>query len=1060
MRAEVGLLTRSVVYKGADDDSIPNRYGAHIMLHSVGDDSLTGRISYVELTQVGQAFQLGRYPIHFHMIGNVHNSYIRGNAIHHTYNRACTVHGVHYLTIEGNVAFETMGHAFFIEDAAETKNYLKNNLAIKTWRSFSLLNTDQTPASFWITHPDNQFINNHAAGSTNYGFWFDLQAHATGPSADNNICPEYERLGEFSGNVAHSNGKYGLRIFNRYVPTNNPCVALKSGVTGSIDTPDPTTAAHVDTYFRNFTGYKNKFTGVIAEELGALKFVDIKTADNLQSGVEFGLTDSGPWLAEADDYQLMDALIIGYSDLAESGQASTGSIRGLKGARREKMRARDILFADFSDNNSSSAIGTCSHCKGPAEDSAGRTYFFRDLYFSSTPSRVRFDFSFKEIIYDEDGSLGNETHRWIVNYYKHLDISECNRDSGTYGGLICSRDVSVRRMLFYNSVPYRNFRLQPAKILNLNRTSDSTYGSNANDHASCQYDRQSLSSLYAKDDSSWSNQKDLLGMYETHGRNYANFKGADDARNSCTGSCGNDASGNNIGGCYVEDDTRTSSYYCDSANRNAILAFNPEDSCESSCAVKCDLYLCTEATHNESFTRLNNSLTQRDDDYGYYDKRWEADGYFCNAENYQSVRFAELSNPSDSWVFPVITGQEYNVHWRQGVDVTKMTGEYSYPELLQGETRGVVLHFNHTGKAEEWYYKFTNSSGRQIHKGVQIRDHVDNGTAIPSRQTKLTVDSTSQMGDIVANNVTRHVAIKLDGQRNDTLSFELERDGCVTEGGCGPRTQAPPGAEIEEEERYWSDRTSWSPGNVPVEGDDVVIEGTWNMVLDIPETPLLRSLEINGRLTVKNSENEYVLKSYLIWVRSGELIVGTEETPFMGNVTFELHGDKSSSDVYFHDEMFEAGNKVIANTGKLRMYGKNVGTKWTRLAETAQAGQSYIILVDDPTDWAVNDELGIAPSGRNYEERDFAVIQSINGNNVTLQEPLQYTHYGAASINSGESSTIDIRTEVVHLTRNIKVQGSNVDRWGGHIVTAHNLDIGCLSWATNPNIQKGTRNNR
>jgi len=36
----------------------------------------------MELYNVGQAFQLGRYPIHFHLIGAVHNSYIRGNAIH------------------------------------------------------------------------------------------------------------------------------------------------------------------------------------------------------------------------------------------------------------------------------------------------------------------------------------------------------------------------------------------------------------------------------------------------------------------------------------------------------------------------------------------------------------------------------------------------------------------------------------------------------------------------------------------------------------------------------------------------------------------------------------------------------------------------------------------------------------------------------------------------------------------------------------------------------------------------------------------------------------------
>jgi hypothetical protein len=82
MRAEVGLLTRNVVYRGDPVVSPVDQYGAHIMLHSPGDESCIGRISYTELKDVGQAFKLGRYPIHFHMIGAVHKSYVMGNSIH------------------------------------------------------------------------------------------------------------------------------------------------------------------------------------------------------------------------------------------------------------------------------------------------------------------------------------------------------------------------------------------------------------------------------------------------------------------------------------------------------------------------------------------------------------------------------------------------------------------------------------------------------------------------------------------------------------------------------------------------------------------------------------------------------------------------------------------------------------------------------------------------------------------------------------------------------------------------------------------------------------------
>ena len=71
MRAEVGLLSRNVVYRGDPETSSANMYGAIIFMHSQGDDSIIGKISYIELRDVGQAFKVGRYPIHFHMVGNI-----------------------------------------------------------------------------------------------------------------------------------------------------------------------------------------------------------------------------------------------------------------------------------------------------------------------------------------------------------------------------------------------------------------------------------------------------------------------------------------------------------------------------------------------------------------------------------------------------------------------------------------------------------------------------------------------------------------------------------------------------------------------------------------------------------------------------------------------------------------------------------------------------------------------------------------------------------------------------------------------------------------------------
>lgn len=83
MRAEVGLLSRNVVIQGNDWSPL-DRHGGHIMLYSeegyFRDNSLIGRIENAELRYMGQAFQMGRYTVHFHMSGTIDQSYLRRNS--------------------------------------------------------------------------------------------------------------------------------------------------------------------------------------------------------------------------------------------------------------------------------------------------------------------------------------------------------------------------------------------------------------------------------------------------------------------------------------------------------------------------------------------------------------------------------------------------------------------------------------------------------------------------------------------------------------------------------------------------------------------------------------------------------------------------------------------------------------------------------------------------------------------------------------------------------------------------------------------------------------------
>ena len=110
-----------------------------MLFHSV----TYAKVEYMEIHHAGQASELGRYPIHFHNSYDQPDSYLRGLGIWQTFNRAMTLHAVNNALFENNVAYNNMGHAYFMEDGVETGNVVRYNLAIMTKISSSLLSVDQ-----------------------------------------------------------------------------------------------------------------------------------------------------------------------------------------------------------------------------------------------------------------------------------------------------------------------------------------------------------------------------------------------------------------------------------------------------------------------------------------------------------------------------------------------------------------------------------------------------------------------------------------------------------------------------------------------------------------------------------------------------------------------------------------------------------------------------------------------------------------------------------------------------------------------------------------------------
>ena len=153
---------------GEEPDS--DGFGVQIMIHAPVKSAgmVTAHFNHIEVRNAGQAFRIGRYPIHFHISGDVDGSYVKGCSIHHSNNRAVTMHGINNLVVERNVFYNAKGNAFFMEDGIEIGNVIQYNLGIFVTSSTSTLNVDVTPASYWVTNANNTVRHNVAAGNVDF----------------------------------------------------------------------------------------------------------------------------------------------------------------------------------------------------------------------------------------------------------------------------------------------------------------------------------------------------------------------------------------------------------------------------------------------------------------------------------------------------------------------------------------------------------------------------------------------------------------------------------------------------------------------------------------------------------------------------------------------------------------------------------------------------------------------------------------------------------------------------------------------------------------------------
>nr|XP_055075128.1 fibrocystin-L-like [Misgurnus anguillicaudatus] len=476
-RAEVGLLTRNIVVRGSNNqewnDSIPacpdgfntgefavqtcyqgkfgeevgsDEFGGCIMFHTPQPDQnlAIGRIEYVEVYHAGQGFRLGRYPIHWHLMGNIqYKSYVRGCAIHQSYNRAVAIRNTHNLLVEHNVIYDIKGGGFFIEDGTETGNILQNNLAVFVRQSTSLLNDDVTPAAYWVTNPNNTIRHNAAAGGTHCGFWYRLDNCLYGLSYGATSCPNKIPLLEFFNNTVHSQGWYGLWILPEYFPMQNDNSVYR--------TPIPAPVV-----FRRLTSWNNE-KGAEWGNVGAVQFSEFLMVNNEKAGVETKRITwdyvSG-WGLEGGA-AVVNSTIVGHVDELGLGNDYC-TTHGVVLPLDEGMSVINTTFVNFNQSTCAAVgvaeiIGTCTFRCG------GWSARFSGIQYYQSPNKARFRWEYEVVLVDTDGSLTGKVNSKVVPMSNLLDPSHCSQvEDWSVGvpGAVCDNTTNFHRLVINNPNPY------------------------------------------------------------------------------------------------------------------------------------------------------------------------------------------------------------------------------------------------------------------------------------------------------------------------------------------------------------------------------------------------------------------------------------------------------------------------------------------------------------------------------------------------------------------------------------------------------------------------------
>ena len=232
----------------------------------------------------------------------------------------------------------------------------------------------------------------------------------------------------------------------------------------------------------------------------------------------------------------------------------------------------------------------------------------------------------------------------------------------------------------------------------------------------------------------------------------------------------------------------------------------------------------------------------------------------------------------------------------------------------------------------------------------------------------------------------------------------------------------------------WSQPSTWPDGVVPDATTSVIIPKDKRVILDI--SAAVKNITVRGTLEVADTAPRALDTGWLL-VDGGAFKIGSVEDPFVNDFTLTIKDFDPDANVTCggDSQHFDFGNHFVAAfggsdmhgavqsstcasvgdpeaVGKISVHALNDKTEWTRLTQTVPVGANTL-QVADATGWAAGESIVLASTDYDYRQSEKHVIDTVDGNEITLQTPVEFMHYGA------ETFGVEQYAEVANLDRRI-----------------------------------------